>query len=136
MIGRLAQLVEHLVYTERVSGSSPLAPTMASDTSRYCLTFCQNYLGVYASSRLFDRRNREVIAIMRFWKIPLYAGAAMLGFMAAPAMAYTGESVADCGGRDTDDQTHRPGKRKAVPVKPVRKNGRKKEHCRTCRILM
>ena len=26
--GRLAQLVEHLVYTERVSGSSPLAPTM------------------------------------------------------------------------------------------------------------
>ena len=25
--GRLAQLVEHLVYTERVSGSSPLAPT-------------------------------------------------------------------------------------------------------------
>jgi hypothetical protein len=28
MMGRLAQLVEHLVYTERVSGSSPLAPTM------------------------------------------------------------------------------------------------------------
>ena len=26
-LGRLAQLVEHLVYTERVSGSSPLAPT-------------------------------------------------------------------------------------------------------------
>ncbi len=26
--GRLAQLVEHLVYTERVSGSSPLAPTI------------------------------------------------------------------------------------------------------------
>ena len=26
-MGRLAQLVEHLVYTERVSGSSPLAPT-------------------------------------------------------------------------------------------------------------
>jgi hypothetical protein len=26
-IGRLAQLVEHLVYTERVSGSSPLPPT-------------------------------------------------------------------------------------------------------------
>jgi hypothetical protein len=28
MMGRLAQLVEHLVYTERVSGSSPLAPTI------------------------------------------------------------------------------------------------------------
>ena len=27
-LGRLAQLVEHLVYTERVSGSSPLPPTM------------------------------------------------------------------------------------------------------------
>jgi hypothetical protein len=27
-VGRLAQLVEHLVYTERVSGSSPLAPTI------------------------------------------------------------------------------------------------------------
>jgi hypothetical protein len=26
--GRLAQLVEHLVYTERVGGSSPSAPTM------------------------------------------------------------------------------------------------------------
>ena len=26
--GRLAQLVEHLVYTERVSGSSPLSPTI------------------------------------------------------------------------------------------------------------
>ncbi len=30
--GRLAQLVEHLVYTERVSGSSPLSPTMTSQT--------------------------------------------------------------------------------------------------------
>ena len=28
--GRLAQLVEHLVYTERVSGSSPLPPTTRS----------------------------------------------------------------------------------------------------------
>ena len=27
--GRLAQLVEHLVYTERVGGSSPSAPTIA-----------------------------------------------------------------------------------------------------------
>ncbi len=26
--GRLAQLVEHLVYTERVSGSNPLPPTI------------------------------------------------------------------------------------------------------------
>ena len=26
--GRLAQLVEHLVYTERVIGSSPLPPTI------------------------------------------------------------------------------------------------------------
>jgi hypothetical protein len=26
--GRLAQLVEHLVYTERVGGSSPSAPTI------------------------------------------------------------------------------------------------------------
>ena len=25
--GRLAQLVEHLIYTERVTGSSPVAPT-------------------------------------------------------------------------------------------------------------
>ncbi len=28
-MGRLAQLVEHLVYTERVGGSSPSPPTMA-----------------------------------------------------------------------------------------------------------
>src|SRR5690606_18424872 len=28
MSGRLAQLVEHLVYTERVGGSSPSAPTI------------------------------------------------------------------------------------------------------------
>ena len=28
MRGRLAQLVEHLVYTERVIGSSPLPPTI------------------------------------------------------------------------------------------------------------
>ena len=27
-LGRLAQLVEHLVYTERVIGSSPLPPTI------------------------------------------------------------------------------------------------------------
>ena len=27
LLGRLAQLVEHLVYTERVIGSSPLPPT-------------------------------------------------------------------------------------------------------------
>ncbi len=27
VVGRLAQLVEHLVYTERVGGSSPSAPT-------------------------------------------------------------------------------------------------------------
>ena len=33
-MGRLAQLVEHLVYTERVSGSSPLAPTMPNITVR------------------------------------------------------------------------------------------------------
>ncbi len=31
--GRLAQLVEHLVYTERVSGSSPLPPTIATPSS-------------------------------------------------------------------------------------------------------
>ena len=29
--GRLAQLVEHLVYTERVGGSSPSAPTRFRD---------------------------------------------------------------------------------------------------------
>ena len=28
LMGRLAQLVEHLVYTERVIGSSPLPPTI------------------------------------------------------------------------------------------------------------
>jgi hypothetical protein len=32
--GRLAQLVEHLVYTERVTGSSPVAPTIKKHTSR------------------------------------------------------------------------------------------------------
>ncbi len=30
-MGRLAQLVEHLVYTERVIGSSPLPPTIKFD---------------------------------------------------------------------------------------------------------
>ena len=33
-VGRLAQLVEHLVYTERVSGSSPLPPTTRSTQER------------------------------------------------------------------------------------------------------
>ncbi len=33
-MGRLAQLVEHLVYTERVSGSSPLPPTTRSTQER------------------------------------------------------------------------------------------------------
>ncbi len=28
--GRLAQLVEHLVYTEKVKGSNPLPPTILS----------------------------------------------------------------------------------------------------------
>ena len=32
LIGRLAQLVEHLVYTERVIGSSPLPPTIKFKT--------------------------------------------------------------------------------------------------------
>ena len=34
--GRLAQLVEHLVYTERVGGSSPSAPTIASTCQSGC----------------------------------------------------------------------------------------------------
>jgi hypothetical protein len=29
VVGRLAQLEEHLVYTERVGGSSPSAPTIS-----------------------------------------------------------------------------------------------------------
>ena len=33
MHGRLAQLVEHLVYTERVGGSSPSAPTICEQGS-------------------------------------------------------------------------------------------------------
>jgi len=32
--GRLAQLVEHLVYTERVGGSSPSAPTTNNSLKR------------------------------------------------------------------------------------------------------
>jgi hypothetical protein len=43
--GRLAQLVEHLVYTERVSGSSPLAPTMHFYSfSRNLLNLCGNFV--------------------------------------------------------------------------------------------
>ena len=37
--GRLAQLVEHLVYTERVSGSSPLPPTSKHSRFRLKRTF-------------------------------------------------------------------------------------------------
>ena len=40
MRGRLAQLVEHLVYTERVGGSSPSPPTrrqQAAGADFYCL---------------------------------------------------------------------------------------------------
>ena len=33
-LGRLAQLAEHLVYTERVGGSSPSSPTMARQRVR------------------------------------------------------------------------------------------------------
>ena len=32
--GRLAQLVEHLVYTERVIGSSPLPPTICGGVAQ------------------------------------------------------------------------------------------------------
>ncbi len=34
MRGRLAQLVEHLVYTERVIGSSPLPPTICGGVAQ------------------------------------------------------------------------------------------------------
>ena len=33
-LGRLAQLVEHLVYTERVIGSSPLPPTICGGVAQ------------------------------------------------------------------------------------------------------
>lgn len=36
--GRLAQLVEHLVYTERVVGSSPTASTMMQSRSELLKT--------------------------------------------------------------------------------------------------
>jgi hypothetical protein len=35
-LGRLAQLEEHLVYTERVGGSSPSAPTIFSEQFKEC----------------------------------------------------------------------------------------------------
>ncbi len=40
VLGRLAQLVEHLVYTERVSGSSPLPPTSFDQTKPSGGWFC------------------------------------------------------------------------------------------------
>ena len=36
--GRLAQLVEHLVYTERVGGSSPSPPTTTTTTTTMMTT--------------------------------------------------------------------------------------------------
>ena len=38
-MGRLAQLVEHLVYTERVSGSNPLPPTILGEFSSHIPLF-------------------------------------------------------------------------------------------------
>ena len=43
-MGRLAQLVEHLVYTEEVGGSIPSSPTKLLETLSQSVTFClQNY---------------------------------------------------------------------------------------------
>jgi hypothetical protein len=39
--GRLAQLVEHLVYTERVGGSSPSAPTRKTRKAAGCVQSAQ-----------------------------------------------------------------------------------------------
>ena len=40
--GRLAQLVEHLVYTERVGGSSPSPPTTVTDDHGTADHFARN----------------------------------------------------------------------------------------------
>jgi hypothetical protein len=67
--GRLAQLVEHLVYTERVSGSSPLAPTMP---------------GLFIVQQAF-RRQYGIMELGKFLKTGLAVAA--LSVVAQPAYA-------------------------------------------------
>ncbi len=48
--GRLAQLVEHLVYTEGVGGSSPSSPTSVSQTAHSNVESIE-ITGIYALLR-------------------------------------------------------------------------------------
>jgi hypothetical protein len=44
-MGRLAQLVEHLVYTERVGGSSPSSPTNFGRGTHWIVSLSFLWLG-------------------------------------------------------------------------------------------
>lgn len=53
ILGRLAQLVEHLVYTERVKGSSPLSPTMKNPGNKLLGFFFVLFLVIEVDLKLF-----------------------------------------------------------------------------------
>ena len=125
--GRLAQLVEHLVYTERVSGSSPLAPTIFEGdfTNRYNLVrrgmlfILQKALGRHAIR-------------MRGSFVSLNLGFVVLGAFALPSTAMARESE-PAESASFNDPRHRH-----VVVRPLTESLpiRKAEKIRIRRILM
>ena len=115
--GRLAQLVEHLVYTERVSGSSPLAPTMPFITVRS------------SSSNLCGCKN----LMMRIGKfVVLWSLAVMTLVVAHPAFANNKDRT-----KRTDAQTECNEPRKSTVRSMSESTPQRKNDCpKTRRILM
>lgn len=63
--GRLAQLVEHLVYTERVSGSNPLPPTIHPFTYRYTPSIIARFRVSCCLCELFAKNVLQLILNLR-----------------------------------------------------------------------
>jgi hypothetical protein len=112
--GRLAQLVEHLVYTERVSGSSPLAPTTLD------LFIVQQALG----------RQVDVMGLGKILKFVLVA--ITLGVVAQPAFANNKDRTKRTEAAPACTDACKPVVRSMSESTPQRKN----DCPRTRRILM
>ena len=67
MLGRLAQLVEHLVYTERVIGSSPLPPTIYGGVVQLVRTLACHARGRGFESLHSRQKKNSVFTAGFFW---------------------------------------------------------------------